>query len=72
MTTAHVYQVYIQAPIERVFQALIDPEFTRAYFHSTAFAQPPIAGEPFLTTLPDGSPAVDGVIEVLEDRKSVV
>ena len=66
MTTAHVYQVYIQAPIERVFQALIDPEFTRAYFHSTAFAQPPIAGEPFLTTLPDGSPAVDGVIEVLE------
>ena len=66
MTTTHVYQIYIRAPIERVFQALQDPEFTRQYFHGTVFDAPPIAGEPFLTTGADGEPAVDGVIEVLD------
>jgi uncharacterized protein YndB with AHSA1/START domain len=72
MTTAHVYQVYIQAPIEQVFTALIDPEFTRQYFHGTAFEHPPIAGEPFLSTLPDGRPAVDGTIEILEPPHRLV
>jgi uncharacterized protein YndB with AHSA1/START domain len=72
MTTAHVYQVYIQAPIEQVFTALIDPEFTRQYFHGTAFEHPPIAGEPFLTSLPDGRPAVDGTIEILEPPHRLV
>jgi uncharacterized protein YndB with AHSA1/START domain len=72
MTTAHIYQVYIQAPIERVFAALVDPEFTRQYFHGTAFQDPPIAGEPFLTTLPDGRPAIDGVIEVHEPPHRLV
>ncbi len=66
MATTHVHQIHIRAPIGRVFDALVDPEFTRQYFHDTAFTQPPIAGEPFLTTLPDGRPAIDGVIEVLE------
>ena len=33
------------------------------YFHATAFAEPPAAGHPYLTVLPDGQPASDGLIE---------
>jgi len=72
MTTAHIYQVYIRASIERVFAALIDPDYTRAYFHETAFTAPPIAGEPFLTTLPDGRPAIDGTVEVVDPPHRLV
>ena len=67
MTTPHVYQIYIRADIRTVWQALIDPEFTRQYFHATAFVEPPVAGQPFTTVLPDGSPAIDGVIEVVDE-----
>ena len=72
MATDHLYQVYIHAPVERVWQALVDPAFTRQYFHGTSFVAPPTAGEPYLTTLPDGSPAVDGVIEVLDPPHRLV
>lgn len=68
----HVYQVFIRADIEQVFAALTDPAFTRQYFHDTAFTEPPIAGEPFLTALPDGRPAIDGVIEVLDPPHRLV
>ena len=72
MRTAHTYQVYIRAEIEDVFAALIDPAFTRKYFHGTAFDSPPVAGRPYLTVLPDGEPAVDGVIEVLDPPHRLV
>lgn len=62
----HQYRVFIKAPIDRVFQALVDPAYTRRYFHGTAFDAPPVAGQPFRTSLPDGSAAVDGVVEVLD------
>jgi uncharacterized protein YndB with AHSA1/START domain len=67
-----VYQIYVRAPLETVFAALTDPELTRRYFHHTAYAQPPVQGEPYLTTLPDGRPAVDGVIEVLDPPHRLV
>ena len=62
----HQYEIYIRATPEQVFEALLDPEFTRQYFHGTSFDRPPVQGEPFRTSLPDGSPAVDGVVEVLD------
>ena len=70
--TAHVYQIYIRAEIDQVFQALTDPAFTRQYFHGTAYTQAPREGEPFLTVAADGSPAVDGVIEVLDPPHRLV
>jgi uncharacterized protein YndB with AHSA1/START domain/DNA-binding transcriptional ArsR family regulator len=70
--TAHLYQIYIHADIDRVFQALTDPAFTVQYFHATAYTKPPIEGEPYLTTAPDGSPAADGVIEVLDPPHRLV
>lgn len=66
MTIEHVYEIYIRAEIDQVFEALIDPEFTRQYFFGTAYTHPPCQGEEYLFALPDGSPAVDGVIEALD------
>ncbi len=62
MITAHVYQRYVRATLDTVWQALVYPSMTSQYFHGTAFTAPPAAGEPFRTTLPDGSTAVDGLI----------
>lgn len=70
--TAHVYRIHIRAPRERVWSALLDPAFTREYFHGTAYAMPPAPGEPSLSVLPDGRPAVDGVIEVLDPPHRLV
>ena len=64
--TRHQYRIYIKAPIEQVWNALLDPAFTRRYFHGTSFDNPPRAGEAYRTSLADGRGAVDGTIEVLE------
>lgn len=66
MTAQHVYQLYIGATVEDVWRALTDPEMTRQYFHATHWTSPPVVGEPFETHLPDGSVAVEGVVEVLD------
>lgn len=63
MSTQHVYQTYVRAEVEEVWRALTDPEATRQYFHATHWTSPPVAGEAFSTLLPDGSVAVDGVVE---------
>jgi uncharacterized protein YndB with AHSA1/START domain len=69
--TRHQYRVYVKAPVEQVWNAILDPEFTRRYFHGTAFDAPPVAGEPYRTTM-SGAPAVDGTIEVLEPPHRLV
>jgi len=35
--TAHLYEIFIRAPRERVWQALVDPDDTVQYFHGTRF-----------------------------------
>jgi DNA-binding transcriptional ArsR family regulator/uncharacterized protein YndB with AHSA1/START domain len=59
----HVYQIYIAALPDQVWTAITDSEWTCRYFHSTAFVEPPVAGRPYRTVLPDGRPANDGMIE---------
>ena len=66
MTTAHINRIYIRADLATVWNAIIDPAFTRQYFFGSGFASPPVAGDPFASTLPDGSVAVDGRVEVVE------
>ncbi len=63
--TRHQYRIYIKAPIEQVWNALLDPAFTERYFHGTAFDQPPAAGEPYRMLAADGQAAMDGIIEEL-------
>ena len=42
----HVYQTYIRASAEQVWQAITDPEFTKRYCHRTAFESDARAGQP--------------------------
>lgn len=64
--TKHVYQIFIKATPQQVWDAIIEPSWTRRYFHSTAFDSPPAKGEKYCTSLPDGRRAVDGVIEEMD------
>ena len=70
--TKHVYQIFIKATPEQVWDAIIEPSWTRRYFHGTAFDSPPVNGEPYRTSLADGRPAVDGTIEELDPPKRLV
>ena len=46
MTTAHINRIYIRADLATVWNAIIDPAFTRQYFFGSGFASPPVAGDP--------------------------
>lgn len=62
--TAHLYEIFIRAPRERVWQALIDPDDTVQYFHGTRFDSTFAPGEPFRNVIVEGERlAVDGVVE---------
>src|SRR5829696_3721713 len=41
----HVYQIYIAASPEQVWAAITESEWTRRYFHTTSFIEPPAAGQ---------------------------
>lgn len=68
----HQYEIYIRATPEQVWQALLDPAFTRQYFHGTAFDRSPVQGEPYRTSMSDGRPAVDGTVEAIEPPHRLV
>ncbi|MDO8392101.1 MAG: SRPBCC family protein [Actinomycetota bacterium] len=70
--TPHRYRIYIKATPEEVWQGIIDPAFTRQYFHGTAFDEAPQAGQPYRTTMGNGMGAVDGTIEVCEPPHKLV
>jgi uncharacterized protein YndB with AHSA1/START domain len=70
--TKHVYQIYIKATPQQVWDAIIEPSWTRRYFHDTAFDSPPARGEPYRTTMGNGQPAVDGVIEEVDAPNRLV
>lgn len=59
-----VYVTYIDATLEKVWQALTDPEFTRAYFAGFAVEAEPKAGGIFRLLAPDGHVHIEG--EVVE------
>jgi uncharacterized protein YndB with AHSA1/START domain len=58
----HVYEVYIRATPERVWQGLTDPELTRRYFHGVRVDSTLRVGEPFIQWMEDGRKAVDGLV----------
>jgi uncharacterized protein YndB with AHSA1/START domain len=70
--TKHVYQIFIKATPQQVWDAIIEPSWTRRYFHDTAFDSPPVKGEPYRTTIANGRPAIDGVIEELDPPHRLV
>jgi uncharacterized protein YndB with AHSA1/START domain/DNA-binding transcriptional ArsR family regulator len=59
---AHVYQIYIQAPPELIWQALTDPEMTPHYYFGSRIESDFLPGSPYVYRSPDGSPVLDGTI----------
>lgn len=70
--TTHVYEIFINATPERVWQALVDPEFTRRYFHGTALESTFEPGAAYRSVRADGREAVDGIIEVFDPPQHLV
>ena len=67
MTAArHVYEIYIKATPERVWQALTDPEFTVKYFYGTAIESGFARGDGYRYLMPNGEPAIEGTVEEIE------
>ena len=73
MAAAHVYEIFIRAPRETVWNALIDPEYTTKYFHGTQFESSFEPGARYVNRIVDGDrPAADGTIEVFEPPSRLV
>ena len=71
--TAHLYEIYIRATREQVWEALTDPTMTVEYFHATRLESSFRPGERFRYVLDaDDSDAVDGVIETFEPPHRLV
>jgi uncharacterized protein YndB with AHSA1/START domain len=71
--TVHLYEIFIRAPRETVWQALTDPAVTVRYFHHTRLESSFEPGEPYRYVI-DGvnSDAVDGVIETFDPPHRLV
>ena len=65
--TAHLYEIFIRAPRQRVWDALVDERDTTRYFHGTRFESSLEPGAPYVCRIVDADrPATDGVIEVFD------
>jgi len=67
-----VYQIFIKAEPGAVWTAITDPDFTRRYFHRTAFETTGGAGAPFRYVLPNGDDAVIGDVEEVDPPRRLV
>ncbi len=69
----HLYEIFIRAPRERVWQALVDPEMTIEYFHRTRIESSFRPGEKYRYVIAaDDRDAVEGVIETCEPPHRLV
>ena len=59
-TPVHVYTTFVRAPIERVWDALTNPEMTKQYFFGTTVECDWEVGSPLNYHYPDGSLASSG------------
>jgi len=59
---AHVYQIYIQAKPEQVWQAITDPDMTQHYYFGTRIESDFAPGSPYVYRSPDGTAMLDGTI----------
>ncbi len=69
-TTVQVYQVFIRATPEEIWNAITKPEFTSRYFYGSLVDSTFEPGSPYHSYSPDRSQLwVDGVIEEAEPPK---
>lgn len=71
--TTHLYEIFITAPRQRVWDALVEEEDTTRYFHGTRFESTFEPGSPYLNRIVvTDRPAVDGVIEEFDPPNRLV
>lgn len=71
--TAHLYEIFIKAPRERVWQALVDSDLTVRYFHGTRIESSFKPGEKYRYVLAaDDRDAVEGDIEIFDPPHRLV
>jgi uncharacterized protein YndB with AHSA1/START domain len=69
-TTVQVYQVFIKATPEQIWEAIIDPDFTTKYFHGSRIT---ITPEWRTSTSPDGSESWgDGAVSEWDPPRRLV
>jgi len=70
---AHLYEIFIRAPRETVWEALTNPELTVRYFHHTRLESSLRPGEPYRYVIDStDDDAVDGVIETFDPPHRLV
>jgi uncharacterized protein YndB with AHSA1/START domain len=68
----YVYEIYIQTTPEKLWQAIIDPEFTHRYFHETRVLSDWKPGSSIVYRQDDGKNAIEGkIIEFAPPRRLV-
>jgi uncharacterized protein YndB with AHSA1/START domain len=72
MTDRFVYVTYIRTTPEKLWNALIQPEFTRKYWAETWQESTWKAGAPWRIMIPDGRVADSGEILEIEPRRRIV
>ena len=68
----HIYETFIRATPAEVWAAITQPELTAHYFHHTSFTSDLSPGSPHRYVLADGTTAVDGVIEEVEEGERLM
>ena len=71
-TVDHVYSVYIKAPADRVWRAIVDGDETVRYYYGTRVQSTWEAGAPLVYTYEDGSVAADGQVLEIDPGTRVV
>lgn len=69
MTTTQIYQVFIKADAEQIWQAIIDPELTTQYFHGSRITVTPERRE---GRGPGGENWGDGAVTVFDPPHKLV
>jgi len=67
--TTQIYQIFIRAEPEQIWQAIIDPEWTVHYFHGSRITITPQRRESFG---PDGDARGDGAVTVFDPPRKLV
>lgn len=70
--TPHRYRIFIRAPRDRVWQGITDPDFTRQYFHRTAFESTLEPGTGYRYVMDGDTDAVVGEVEVADAPERLV
>ncbi len=68
----HIFEVYINATPERIWQALTDGDMTRHYYFGTTVSSEWSNGSPYSYTTPDGFAMLEGTVVEADPPKRLV